>query len=123
MRAEKAEGDAPVRAYIAKLPVWQQSIAKRFDDLVAREVPQVRRAIKWSAPFYGVEGRGWFAAFGTFKNKVKINFFRGAALRPPPPAGQGRDMRSLDLTEKDAFDEEQIADWVRQAASLPGWGS
>jgi len=123
VRALKADGDAPVRVYIAKLPSWQRNIARRFDDLVAREVPKVRRAIKWSAPFYGIEGRGWFAAFGAFKNKVKINFFRGSSLRPPPPAGEGKDMRSVDLTEKDEFDQAQMADWVRQAASLPGWGS
>ncbi|HLE47830.1 MAG TPA: DUF1801 domain-containing protein [Candidatus Thermoplasmatota archaeon] len=112
-----------MRAYIAALEGWKRQVAKRFDDLVAREVPQVRRAIKWSAPFYGLDGQGWFAAFSAFTHHVKINFFRGSALKPSPPGGQGKDMRSLDLTEKDAFDDEQIADWIRQAARLPGWGS
>ena len=46
--AGKAEGDAPVRAYIASLSGWKQKVAKRFDDLVQREVPHVKRAVKWT---------------------------------------------------------------------------
>lgn len=122
-KAGKAEGDAPVRAYIEALSGWKKDIAKRFDALVEREVPNLCRAVKWSAPFYGVEGNGWFAAFGAFKDHVKINFFRGTSLKPMPPSGEAKLMRSLDIRESDGFDEKQIASWVRQAAKLPGWAS
>jgi hypothetical protein len=30
-------------------------------------------------------------------------------------------VRYLDIREKDEIDEEQLAGWVKQAASLPGW--
>ena len=46
-RPGKSEGDSPVLAYIASLPASQRAMARRLDDLVAREVPGVRRAIKW----------------------------------------------------------------------------
>ena len=121
-RIAKADGSAPVKAYIHALQGWKKDVAKKFDDLVGREVPNVRRAVKWSSPMYGIEGRGWFAAFGAFSKHVKINFFRGAELKPVPPAGESKLMRSLDIFETDKFDEKLIASWVRQAAALPGWG-
>ena len=45
----------------------------------------------------------------------------GAALRPVPPgSGKDRDARWVDVREGE-YDEEQMAEWVRQAAALPGW--
>ncbi len=121
-RAAKADGNAPVQAYIDALQGWKKDVAKKFDTLVGREVPNVRRAIKWSSPMYGIEGQGWFAAFGVFSKKIKINFFRGVDLKPVPPEGEGALMRSVDVAETDTFNDKRIAQWVRQAAKLPGWG-
>jgi hypothetical protein len=121
-RMAKAEGGAPVRRFIAQLDGWKKEVAQRFDALVDREVPHVRRAVKWSTPMYGVEGQGWFAAFGVFTKHVKINFFMGSKLKPTPPAGSSKYMRSVDMSGPDEFDEQQIRSWVRQAAAIPGWG-
>ncbi len=82
----KADGDAPVQAYIAAMPGWKSDVGRRLDALIARTVPGVRKAVKWNSPFYGVEGQGWFLNFHTFTNYVKVAFFRGASLRPVPPA-------------------------------------
>src|SRR5687767_11242013 len=49
----KAEGEAPVRAYIAAMPGWQRDIGRRLDALIGRKVPKVRKAVKWNSPFYG----------------------------------------------------------------------
>jgi hypothetical protein len=57
----KADGDAPVQAYIAAMPGWKRDIGKRLDALIVRSVPNppgVRKAVKWNTPFYGIEGRG-----------------------------------------------------------------
>ena len=52
---------------------------------------------------------------------MKVAFFRGASLRPlPPGASKQKHVRYLDIHEDDAFDEEQFADWVKQASQLPG---
>ena len=80
-----AEGDAPVQAYIAAMPGWKRGLGKRLDALIVRNVPNVRRAVKWNSPFYGIEGRGWFLAFHVFTRYVKVTFFRGTSLRPVPP--------------------------------------
>jgi hypothetical protein len=117
----KRDGDAPVQAYIAAMPDWKREVGRRLDALVAREVPEVRKAVKWNSPFYGVEGRGWFLAFHVFTRYLKVTFFRGTSLRPVPPGGTGKDARWIDVHESD-LDEERMAAWIRQAAALPGWG-
>ena len=117
----KADGDAPVQAYIAAMPGWKRAIGKRLDALIVRSVPGVLKAVKWNSPFYGVEGQGWFLSFHVFTHYIKVAFFRGASLRPVPPgASKGEDTRYMDIHEGE-LDEAQLATWVKQAAALPGW--
>jgi hypothetical protein len=116
----KAEGDAVVRAYIAAMPGWKREVGKRLDALVVRNVPNLRKAVKWNSPFYGSDGQGWFLSFHVFTRYVKVTFFRGTSLRPVPPGGTGREARWLDIHEDD-LDEAQLVTWVKQAAALPGW--
>jgi len=116
----KSEGDAPVQAYIAAMPGWKRDLGKRLDNLITRNVPRVRKAVKWNSPFYGIEDRGWFMAFHVFTRYVKVTFFRGTSLLPVPPGGTSKEARWIDIHEDD-FDEAQIAKWVKQAAVLPGW--
>jgi hypothetical protein len=118
----KADGDAPVQAYIAAMPGWKRDVGRRLDALIARTVPGVRKAVKWNSPFYGTEGQGWFLGLHCFTKYVKVAFFRGASLRPVPPgASKSKDTRYLDIRQGDPLDEELIASWIKQAAALPGW--
>jgi hypothetical protein len=119
----KADGDAPVQAYIAAMPGWKRDLGKRLDALVVRSVPKVCKAVKWNSPFYGVPGQGWFLSFHVFTRYVKVTFFRGTSLRPIPPGGteRSKDARWLDLHETDKLDEQQMSTWIKQAAALPGW--
>ena len=116
----KADGDAPVRAYIAAMPGWKRDIGKRLDALIMRNAPGVRKAVKWNSPFYGIEGQGWFVSFHVFTRYVKVTFFRGTSLRPVPPGGTSKEARWIDIHEDD-FDEAQMTSWIKQAAVLPGW--
>ena len=118
----KADGDAPVRAYIAAMPGWKRRLGKRLDGLIVRNVPGVRKAVKWNSPLYGFEGQGWFLSFHVFTRYVKVTFFRGTSLRPVPPgASKQKNVRYLDIHEGDELAEAQMASWVKQAAALPGW--
>src|SRR5215213_11896264 len=78
----KADGDAPVQAYIAAMPGWKRDVGRRLDALIERTVPGVRKAVKWNSPLYGVEDGAWFLSFHCFKKYVKVTFFRGAQLDP-----------------------------------------
>jgi hypothetical protein len=117
----KAEGDAPVQAYIAAMPGWKRDLGKRLDALIVRTLPNVRKAVKWNSPMYGIEGQGWFLGLHTFTHYVKVAFFRGSSLRPVPPGpSKDKDTRYIDIHEDDELDEAQMAAWVKQAAALPG---
>ncbi|KGJ02111.1 DUF1801 domain-containing protein (plasmid) [Paracoccus versutus] len=116
----KGYGDGPVQAYIAAMPEWKSDLGRRMDDIITRVVPGVRKAVKWNSPFYGMEDDLWFLSFHCFTKYVKVTFFRGAALEPPPP-GKSKypEVRYLDIREGE-FDEAQFARWVKQASRLPG---
>jgi hypothetical protein len=119
----KADGDAPVQAYIAAMPGWKRDLGRQLDALIVRSVPQVRKAVKWNSPFYGIDGQGWFLSFHVLTKYVKVTFFQGLSLQPVPPGGtpKSKDSRWIDLYEDAPLDEAQMAAWVKQAAALPGW--
>ena len=117
----KADGDAPVQAYIAAMPEWKSELGRRLDDIIVRNAPGVRKAVRWNSPFYGIEGQGWFVSFHVFARYVKVTFLNGAELSPQPPgSGKDPDSRWVDVYEG-GLDEEQFAEWVRQSAAIPGW--
>lgn len=93
----KSDGDAPVQAYISAMPGWKNDVGSRLDALIVRNVPDVRKA-------------------------VKVAFFHGTSLRPPPPVeSKGEETRYFHIHEDNPIDEAQLATWIRQAATLPGW--
>jgi hypothetical protein len=117
----KGYGDAPVQAYIAALPGWKREAAARLDALIGQTVPEVQKAVKWNSPLYGIKDQGWFLGLHVFNRYIKVAFFRGADLEPPPPvASKTPGTRYLHLHEDDTVDEAQIADWITQASRRPG---
>jgi hypothetical protein len=68
----KAGGDAAVRAYIAAMPGWKRDVGRRLDALIVRTVPDVRKAVKWNSPFYGIEGQGWFLTEENGRGVVRL---------------------------------------------------
>lgn len=117
----KGYGDEPVQAYIDAMPGWKQDIGRRLDALIVRTVPDVKKAVKWNSPLYGMDGQSWFLSVHCYTKYVKVAFFRGTSLRPMPP-GESKmpETRYLDIREDDTFDEARFADWVKQASRLPG---
>ena len=120
----KGDGDAPVQDYIAAMPGWKRAVGQQVDALVTRSVHGACKAVKWNSPLYGVGGHGWFLGVHCYTKYVRLTFFRGALLEPPPPGtSKVPDVRHLDIREDDALDEAQLASWFEQAARLPGWNS
>lgn len=131
----KADGDAPVQAYIAAMPGWKCDVGRRLDALIERTVPDVRKAVRWNSPFYGIEGQGWFLSYHCFTKYVKVTFLNGASLDPLPPVeSKHEDVRYVHIHEDDEIDEGgalrrarrraggafDLASWLRQASELPG---
>lgn len=117
----KGDGDAVVQAYIAAMPGWKKGVGRRIDTLVSLHVPDVKKAMRWNSPFYGVEEKGWFLTFHCFTKYIKVAFLRGSKLRPLPPVeSKDPNTRSLHISEDGVFDETLFIDWVKQASKIPG---
>src|SRR5690606_30531573 len=125
----KGYGDEPVQAYLDAVPAsgpggWKHDVCRRIDRLVTETVPGVCKAVKWNSPMYGMEKDCWFLSFHCFDRYVKVTFFRGAELSPPPkepskhPAVRYHHVRDPALGGDELG--ETFADWVRRASELPG---
>ena len=116
----KGYGDEPVQAYIAALPGWKREAGARLDALIVKTVPDVQKAVKWNSPLYGLKDQGWFLGLHVFTRYIKLAFFRGGDLDPPPVASKAGATRYLHIHEDEALDEAQLADWITHASRLPG---
>ena len=117
----KGYGAEPVRAFIAAMPGWKSGVGRRIDAIITRVVPGVHKAVKWNSPLYGVEDRVYFLGVHCLTRYVKVAFFQGASLNPPPPGkSKQQAVRYLHIFEHEPLDEEQFATWVVQASRLPG---
>ena len=74
----KGFGNEPVAAYIAAVPGWKQAITRDIDAAIEKVVPEVRKAVKWNTPLYGLDGATWFASMHCFNKFVRVTFFKGA---------------------------------------------
>jgi hypothetical protein len=117
----KGYGDGPVQAYIAAMPGWKSDIGRRLDAIVTATVPDVRKAVKWNSPLYGVEEGTWFLGLHCMTKYVKLAFFHGASLDPVPPVSSKQEnVRYFHIHENDTLDERLLATWIEQASRLPG---
>ena len=117
----KGDGDGPVQAYIAAMPGWKHEVGRQLDALIDRSVPEVRKAVRWNSPFYGIEGQGWFLSFHCFTKYIKVTFLNGGSLRPVPPvASKYEHVRYFHIHEGDEPDEGLLVSWLEQASRLPG---
>jgi hypothetical protein len=117
----KADGDAPVQAYIAAMPGWKHHVGRWLDALIVRTVPNVCKAVRWNTPFYGIRDQGWFLGFHCFDKYIKVTFLRGDLLNPLPPIeSKLKSVRYLHIHEDDARDDALLTPWLIQASANPG---
>jgi len=117
----KGYGDDVVQSYVDAMPGWKHEVGRAVDRIVTEAVPNVEKAVKWNSPFWGVERDLWFLSLHCMTRYVKITFFQGAKLTPPPPeTSKYPDVRYFHVHEGEEIDAARFTDWVKQAAALPG---
>jgi hypothetical protein len=110
--------------YIARLADWRGPLLARLRALILEAAPEITEEWKWDTPVFAFKGN--VVAAGAFKDHVKLNFFKGAALDDPRGlfnAGlDAKATRAIDLHQGDAVDDPAIQDLVRAAVGLNAAG-
>ena len=117
----KADGDAPVQAYIAAMPGWKSDVGRRIDDLIRPY--RARRAQGGALELALVRHRGRRLVRQLSRiHPLREGDVSQRRVAGSCTAGSGKDpdSRWTDIYEGQ-LDEEQMAEWMRQAAARPGW--
>lgn len=121
---------APAReidAKIKKLGDWRGQTLARVRALIKEADPGVVEDVKWRKPTNpaGVpvwEHDGLICTGETYKDKVKLTFANGAALKDPArvfnASLDGAVRRAIDLHEGDALNEKAFKALIRDAVAF-----
>ena len=63
------ERDLDGVCFLGEVPQYASRVTNPMAELAVmstRAVPGVLKAVRWNAPFYGIEVRGWFLSFHCF---------------------------------------------------------
>jgi hypothetical protein len=111
---------------IRELGDWRGETLSRVRGIIKEAQPDVVEEWKWAkatspgTPVWAHQGG--ICTGETYKNVVKLTFFKGAAL--DDPAGlfnsslEGKVRRAIDIAEDDEIDEGALRSLIREAAAL-----
>lgn len=110
-----------IDARINELGDWRGELLARLRALVKDADPDVVEEWKWrGVPVW--EHGGILCTGETYKNVVKMTFFKGAALKDPSglfnSSLEGNTRRAIDFHEGEEIDEEALKALVRAAVEL-----
>jgi hypothetical protein len=105
--------------HIAELADWRGTLLARLRQLILDTDPAMVEEWKWDTPVWSHQGN--VVAAGAFKDHVKLNFFKGAALQDPDHlfnAGlEAKATRAIDFHEGDTIDEPALRELIRAAVA------
>jgi hypothetical protein len=105
--------------HIAELADWRGTMMARLRRLILDANPTMVEEWKWGTPVWSHHGN--VVATGAFKDHVKLNFFKGAALQDPDRlfnAGlDAKATRAIDIHEGDTINEPALQELIRAAVA------
>ncbi|MBZ0148684.1 MAG: DUF1801 domain-containing protein [Pseudorhodoplanes sp.] len=129
--ATKAKGgDSPSALIDARIKVlgdWRGETLARVRALIREADPEMVEEVKWRKPSNpaGVpvwSHEGIICTGETYKDKVKLTFAKGAALKDPSglfnSSLEGNVRRAIDIHEGDTIDEKALKALIRAAVAL-----
>ena len=119
-----AVGESPSRlidARIKELGDWRGETLSRIRALIKQAVPEVTEDWKWrGVPVW--YRNGIICTGETYKNVVKVTFFKGAKLADPSKlfnsSLEGNARRAIDLHEGDMINESAFKALIHEAVAL-----
>jgi hypothetical protein len=121
-QAKKQESPSQlIDARIGELGDWRGDTLARVRKLIKQVDPDVVEAWKWrGVPVW--EHDGIICTGETYKEYVKLTFFKGASLEDPSglfnSSLEGNTRRAIDIHEDDKLDERALKALVRAALEL-----
>jgi hypothetical protein len=128
--SKPASGRSPsqlIDAKIEKLGDWRAEMFKRLRTLIHEADPKVVETLKWAkasnplgVPVF--EHDGILCTGETYRDKVKLTFAHGAALKDPSglfnSSLDGNVRRAVDFHEGDKINEKAFKALIRAAVAL-----
>ena len=111
---------------IKELGDWRGKTLARVRTLIHEADPEIVEEWKWVKPTNpGTpvwSHNGGICTGETYKNVVKLTFFKGAALNDPSglfnSSLDGKVRRAIDIKENDEIDEGALKNLIREAVAL-----
>ena len=111
---------------IAELGDWRGKTLSQVRAIIKEADPDVVEEWKWAkatSPGTPVwSHNGGICTGETYKNAVKLTFFKGAALNDPSglfnSSLDGKVRRAIDIKEHDEIDEDALKNLIREAVAL-----
>ena len=111
---------------IRDLGDWRGDTLSKVRGIIKQADPDVVEEWKWAkatnpgTPVWSHHGD--ICTGETYKNVVKLTFFKGASLRDPSglfnSSLEGKVRRAIDIKEDDTIDEAALTDLIREAVAL-----
>src|SRR3954447_20125674 len=126
MTNDKTNASKLIDERIAELGDWRGKTLGKVRDIIKKADPEIVEEWKWAkatspgTPVFSHNGGVCTAE--TYKNVVKLTFFKGAALSDPSglfnSSLEGKVRRAIDIKEDDKIDERALKNLIREAVSL-----
>jgi hypothetical protein len=104
---------------IAELTDWRGKQLAHLRKLIHEADPEIQEEWKWDTAVWS--HNGMVCSTASFKDHLKLNFFKGASLKDPQHlfnAGlDAKATRAIDFSQGDSIDEAALKEMVRQAAA------
>lgn len=126
-KASQTSSSVQVDARIKELNDWRGKTLARIRELIKQADPNVIEEMKWRKPSNPAGVPVWshdgiICTGESYKDKVKLTFFKGAALEDPSclfnSSLDGNARRAIDIREGDKLDEKAFKILVRAALAL-----
>src|SRR2546421_7830527 len=125
--SQKAESPSElIDARIKELGDWRGKTLSKVRQIIKEADPDIVEEWKWVKPTNpGIpvwSHNGDICTGETYKNVVKLTFFKGAALSDPSGLFNsslgGKVRRAIDIKENDEIDEGALKNLIREAVAL-----
>jgi hypothetical protein len=126
MATDPTDASSQIDKKIRELDDWRGETLSRVRQIMKAADPEIVEEWKWVKPTNpGVpvwSHNGGICTGETYKNVVKLTFFKGASLNDPSrlfnSSLEGKVRRAIDIKADDEIDEAALKTLIREAVAL-----